>query len=309
MRVRRAPDTRRFFVRHVERFEKAVVTSPVMRNWSVLGAALIWAGSNLVAASSSAQQDAGDAQADVERTGDVEPTEEAADEEEARRRDERARRHFRAGEAYFEQERYPEAAREFRESFELSGRVLLLLNMATAFERALEFDAAREALERYLELEPEVEARDSIQARIRHLERMAQSARAGTQEPSSTSSETLGAIGVTGIAAMGLAVVAGVISVATGVAAEDIYLDLEARCGAGGACAQPGIQGRIDEGATLALTSTVTAFVGVGALAIGLGLFLWDLLDGESGAADTGAVRPGVLVGPELAGLALEGAW
>lgn len=287
---------------------------------SVWRAALLSAVWTLGAAAASAQDDT---EAPAEGSAGEAPEAEAPEASEAEaqgRNDELARNHFRAGASYFDQERYPEAAREFREAFELSGRALLLVNMASAYERALEFDEARQALERFLELEPENPDRERVEARINHLARMS---RAGATEvpeervepvPAPAASEGgLGALGIAGIAGVGLGVVLGAVSLGTGLVAEDIYVDLEMRCGADGACAQSGIGGRIDEGAQLALTSTVTAFVAAGALAAGLTLLLLDLLGGEGDAAEGDAVdasvRPTVLAGPEWAGLSLEGVW
>lgn len=270
----------------------------------------------LGAAAASAQdaEQASGASAGVEAPDSTAPTEPESEAEAQARNDDLARNHFRAGASYFDQERYPEAAREFREAYELSGRTLLLVNMASAYERALQFDQAREALERFLELEPDSPDRDRVEARINHLERMS---RAGTPDRElepvelapAPSEGGLGALGIAGIAGLGLGVAFGVVSLGTGLVAEDIYVDLEMRCGVDGRCAQPGIGGRIDEGAQLALTSTVTAFVAAGALAAGLTLLLLDLLDDGEGDAGEDAVRPLVMAGPEWAALSLEWEW
>ena len=84
--------------------------------------------------------------------------------------DERARAHFEAARSYYEQARYDDAAREFQQAFDLSGRPEMLLNLSQAHERALRYEAAIVAAKRYLELVPAAEDRKTIEDRIQNLQ-------------------------------------------------------------------------------------------------------------------------------------------
>lgn len=88
--------------------------------------------------------------------------------------DERARVHFEAGRAYYEQAQYDDAVREFQESFDLSGRPELLLNISNAQERALHYQEAIEAAEHYLAVVPNAEDRKTIDERIASLQTLKQ---------------------------------------------------------------------------------------------------------------------------------------
>src|SRR5262245_18640350 len=77
--------------------------------------------------------------------------------------DERARNHFEAGRSYYEQAQYEDAVREFQESFDLSGRAELLLNISQAEERALHYAAAIAAAQQYLQLVPKADDRKTIE--------------------------------------------------------------------------------------------------------------------------------------------------
>lgn len=88
--------------------------------------------------------------------------------------DERARVHFESGRAYYEQAQYEDAVREFQESFDLSGRPELLLNISNAQERALHYQEAIEAAEHYLAVVPNAEDRKTVEQRIASLEALKQ---------------------------------------------------------------------------------------------------------------------------------------
>lgn len=83
--------------------------------------------------------------------------------------DERARTHFEAGRSYYEQARYDDAAREFQESYNLSGRPELLLNISQAEERALHYGDAIAAARRYLDVVPNADDRKTLEERIANL--------------------------------------------------------------------------------------------------------------------------------------------
>jgi hypothetical protein len=86
--------------------------------------------------------------------------------------DERARTHFEAGRSYYEQSQYEDAVREFQESFDLSGRPELLLNISQAEERSLHYADAISAAQRYLELVPNADDRKTIEDRIASLQEL-----------------------------------------------------------------------------------------------------------------------------------------
>jgi hypothetical protein len=75
------------------------------------------------------------------------------------------------------------AAREFQESFDLSGRPELLLNISQAQERALHYDDAIGAARHYLELVPKAEDRKTIEERIASLTELKQRFEAGGPTP------------------------------------------------------------------------------------------------------------------------------
>ncbi|HKU40364.1 MAG TPA: tetratricopeptide repeat protein, partial [Polyangiales bacterium] len=77
--------------------------------------------------------------------------------------DERARTHFEAGRSYYDQARYVEAAREFQASYDLSPHPELLLNISQAQERALNYDGAIEAAQRYLTTSPKAADRKTVE--------------------------------------------------------------------------------------------------------------------------------------------------
>jgi tetratricopeptide (TPR) repeat protein len=84
--------------------------------------------------------------------------------------DERARTHFEAGRSYYEQAQYEDATREFQESYDLSGRPELLLNISQSEERALHYDAAIDAARRYLVAVPNADNRKTVEERITSLQ-------------------------------------------------------------------------------------------------------------------------------------------
>jgi tetratricopeptide (TPR) repeat protein len=86
--------------------------------------------------------------------------------------DERARTHFEAGRSYYEQAQYEDATREFQESYDLSGRAELLLNISQSQERALHYDAAIDAARRYLAALPTADNRKTVEERIASLQEL-----------------------------------------------------------------------------------------------------------------------------------------
>lgn len=112
-----------------------------------------------------------DAQRRRRRAPEPEPVVEEPPPPEPTEEDIRARQHFEAGRSYFEASRYADAAREFMESYGLSHRGELLVNVASAHERNLDHAAAIEALQTIQREHPEVMEAAEIERRIAYLER------------------------------------------------------------------------------------------------------------------------------------------
>lgn len=86
--------------------------------------------------------------------------------------DEEARVHFRLGRAYHDSGRFEDAAREFETAYELSQRPQLLYNVFVAYRDAGRLGPAIGALERYLELVPDAQDRESLEARLASMRRL-----------------------------------------------------------------------------------------------------------------------------------------
>lgn len=92
---------------------------------------------------------------------------------EAQDADARARELYLRGDRHYAEGRYEEAVEAFRESYELSGRPLLLFNLANAYERLGRYEEALAALRDYAPHAP-VEEEDQIRTRIANLTRRAE---------------------------------------------------------------------------------------------------------------------------------------
>ncbi|MEM9188662.1 MAG: hypothetical protein AAGF12_05775 [Myxococcota bacterium] len=211
--------------------------------------------------------------------------------------DAQARQHFESANAYFQRGQYLDAAREFQEAHRLSLRPELLLNAATAFERARSYEEAAGVLERWLESTNDAAARRPIEDRLAQDRELAERQTAGEESeqegepgpsdapPTSESSVNIGAwtlIGVAGASA--------ITALVTGLVAHGKFTDLEDRCPTDDTC-PPGSQSDADSGETLAVVSTVLTGVSVAATVGGI---LWLLLDGGDEASSVGiAVDPG----------------
>lgn len=87
--------------------------------------------------------------------------------------DQRARMHFQSGRSYFQDGAYDRALDEFSRAYELSGRDVLLINMANCNERLGRPRVAVGNLQAYLEAQPDAPDRATIDRRIANLERLA----------------------------------------------------------------------------------------------------------------------------------------
>ena len=99
--------------------------------------------------------------------------------------DDAARRHFRLGQAYYQNGQFAEAATEFEQAYQLSGRAALLYNVYLAHRDALHTRQSYEALRQYLDEMPDPPDEDHLRARLQHLE-AALAANPETEDPEVT---------------------------------------------------------------------------------------------------------------------------
>lgn len=85
--------------------------------------------------------------------------------------DELARRHFESGAAYLEESDYDNALEAFDKAYELSKRPEIQINIATVYERMGRLKQAIGALDRYLELAPDGELRETVELRKANLQK------------------------------------------------------------------------------------------------------------------------------------------
>jgi tetratricopeptide (TPR) repeat protein len=189
--------------------------------------------------------------------------------------DRRARQHFQSATAYFETGDYESALREFRASYAQSPRPQLLYNIFLCQERLGELDGAIESLRGYLASD-DVENRDVLEQRLRHLEERRTRAEAGPEEPEGPAPSAPAADGGAGPPGWAIAslVVAGVGLIGFGVAgaivlSEDGSLSAcKPSCAAGdvGTIEAAGIIADVSAGVAL-----VAAAVGIIGLLLGAG--------------------------------------
>lgn len=245
--------------------------------------------------------------------------------------DERARMHFQAGRSYFEQGRYEDSLREWQESYRLSNRHILLVNIANAQERLFQFSPAIESLQRYLQVggTDATENRTTIEARIDGLRRSAErfaanQGNSGTSETTETPTETPTETSTTdqtteqpteepveapveerprrlwtwiGVGATGAF---GIVAIATGAVALSRSSELEEGC-TGTQCPSS-LQDTSDSGHGLAIATDV--FIGLTAAAA-IGTVVAIVLEGRRGRnSSTARVTPNL--GPGHAGLSVS---
>lgn len=199
--------------------------------------------------------------------------------------DERARAHFVAAEAYYQDGRFSEAAREFEEAYQLSGRPEMLINLARAQERANDPSGAITTLElllgRYPQTSYKLEAETQL-AKLREL-RPASAETAPVEvapvaEPVTSAEPEKRKVWPPRwptLAVGGAAVASVLVAVGTGWAAHAKYGDLDDRC-PGGACDEAYEHDR-DRGQRLSRTSTGFTFVAVALGGVTAALWILDL--------------------------------
>ncbi len=233
----------------------------------------------------------------------------------AQEKDELARRHFESGAAYFAEAEYEDALKAFKKAYELSNRPEILLNISIVEERLGHLQGAVDALDEYMQKnpsDPELETirlrRDNLAERLgkqqsqetieappppaepRHGEAVVVPEEEAPAPPPEPRDEAAGPNQVPAYVAFGAGALAGIGALATGLAAQSEYDDLESSCG--GSCTDDDTS----SGETLALTSTI--LTGVAVVGVSLGFILWDSDDSEEDGAASGQARVGLELTP-----------
>ena len=235
--------------------------------------------------------------------------------------DARGRAHFSAGQEYYDQGRYPEAASEFSEAYQLSGRPEMLINRARAEARAGMLEQAVQSLELLFERHPQTSYRDEAEAELTALRAQLphetpapanaqpEAAPAPVAKPApSAPSERAPRLWPPRLPTLivGSVLVASVlVSVGTGWAAHAKYDALDARCRPASRCPDDG--GRSaetrDEGQRLARTSTAFTFLSV---ALGAATALLWVYDVKAQKARKSQLALGLAASPMGAGAQLR---
>lgn len=211
--------------------------------------------------------------------------------------DERARAHFVAAQAYYEDGRFGEAAREFKEAYQLSGRPEMLINLARAQERAGSSSAGIATLELLLSRYPQTSHKSQAETQLARLRAqqaalpavpaalVVEPAPPPPAEPLAPVRRKLWPPRWPTLAAGGAATASVLVALATGLAAHAKYNDLDERCPAG-ACDDPFAQDR-DRGRRLARTSTGFTFAALALGSVTAALWIFDVRT-ERGRAQLG---------------------
>ena len=206
----------------------------------------------------------------------------------AQANDQRARDLYVQGDRYYAEGRYELAVQAFQESYRLSGRPLLLFNLANALERIGRYAEALDALRRYQPSAPPHEQM-ALRTRIATLEQRA--AQAPPPPPTTTASSGDASLMVSGFVVGGAGVVLSAVGIAMGVLALDERAEAQAGCvasEAGTVCGEEA-RGALENDATFSLVADLGLFIGAAAVAAGVVLVIVGAVSGPS-AAPTAAV-------------------
>lgn len=203
--------------------------------------------------------------------------------------DARARELYIEGDRHYQEGRYEQAVQAFQESYRLSGRPLLLFNLANAYERLGRYQDALEALRGYAPHAPFGE-QAQVRARIASLE---QRAREAPTQPAAPAGAPRGddALIVTGIVVGGVGLVMGAGGVAMGLLALDARSRAQAGCATteGVTLCDESARGALEDDSLFALLADVGMFVGGAALVAGVVLAI---VGWPSGSGGESAVVP-----------------
>jgi tetratricopeptide (TPR) repeat protein len=188
--------------------------------------------------------------------------------------DQLARQHFLVGRSYFEQARFEEAAREFAEAHRLSRHPALLVNLGRAHERALQYEEAVAAYDRYLdEAGPHAEWSAAARERAARLRAILAERAAAGENDAAGAAKGLSSRQVWGLSFMGVGVAAGVAALVMGLRANRIHNRLDAACVPNGICPEE-LRDDIAQGRRLSSASWATMAMALAAGAAGLTLVL-----------------------------------
>lgn len=208
--------------------------------------------------------------------------------------DRRARAHFTAGQEYYDQERYLEAASEFSEAYQLSGRPEMLINRARAEARAGVVEHAIASLELLFERHPQTSYRAEAEVELARLRAQLVTPEQPELQGASPTPPAppllqpakeprrdvkLWPPRLPTLIVGGTMAASVLVSVGTGWAAHAKYKKLDRRCGSDDQC--PDDAGRSaderTEGRTLARVSTGFTFVSVALAAATAVLWAYDV--------------------------------
>jgi hypothetical protein len=196
--------------------------------------------------------------------------------------DQRARELYVQGDRYYAEGRYELAVQAFQESYQLSGRPLLLFNLANALERIGRYAEALDALRRYQPSAPPHEQM-ALRTRIATLEQRAAQAPPPTATTASSGDSSLM---VTGFVVGGAGVALTAVGIAMGVLALDERARAQGGCVAAeaGTVCDEGVRDELENDATFSLVADIGVFVGAAAVAAGVVLVILGATSGPSAA-------------------------
>ncbi len=256
--------------------------------------------------------------AEPEQETEPETTESRGEAEPLGENEEQARRLFLLGDDLYMQGRYAEALAAFEESYELSGRALLLYNMANVHERSGDFEQALLKLEAYLpdstdEERPRLRTRiESLRDRIERIEERRRREEAqlrlqagGNQRPE----EPLNVPAL--VTTLGGAVLLGG-GIGLAVLARNAGSELEEGCSTtpSGTFCPDDLEGQVKRERRAAISAD-GLFV-AGAVAIGVGIYLFLREDDDEDETDDDALDPPQVdawLGPRGGGMQVSGAF
>ncbi|HEY8428449.1 MAG TPA: tetratricopeptide repeat protein [Sandaracinaceae bacterium] len=199
--------------------------------------------------------------------------------------DARARQLYLEGDRHYQEGRYEEAVSAFQESYRLSGRPLLLFNLANAYERLGRYGDALDALREYLPHAPPDE-QELIRARIASLEQ--RSAPTPAPDPVTAPPSGDASLLTAGIAVGGAGLVLSVSGIVFGALALDARGRAQAACVTldGTTLCDRSARDALEQDAVFAALADVGIVVGIAAIAAGAVLtFLGATSTGSESAA------------------------
>jgi len=232
-------------------------------------------------------------------------------------KDEEARYHFNLGQVAYNSGRFVDAAEEFEEAYRLSNRSALLYNIFLARRDAGQLGLAIQALERFLELEPDSPDAPAIRRRLENMRRIyeEQGGEPTTEPPPPGPTEEPppaeepppeepvvddggdqdgggGGVSIPGVVLVGVGGAMVIGGVVTGVLALQSESDLEDACG-NGPC-PPGFEDDIDQGRRRAVLTDVLIPLGVVTAGVGVVLMVLGVGAGGDDGDETGSRGPAV---------------